>query len=289
MKRMMLAALPFAVAASSSSLGLAMGASWLAVLITLCIACVAALCLVSASLLSAQHPVGACQACGYDLTGHRHLDCGECPECGACFRSVYRQPASTRPGFTLIELLVVVGIVSLVMVATIAALSKMQANVRETSMYNTVAVASSAARQLATTKRAKFDPLTGGTAFGGTAAIIGDDRFIRLANDDRSGTDSYADVHRRDWITMPNRARVFGVNRIDDGTDGGELILIPPPFALHFDAFGSLRVGTINYDGMGELQSVVAVIVVGERGDPLTDGKMLFFSRQTGAPLRVDF
>jgi len=174
-----------------------------------------------------------------------------------------------RGGFTLIELLVVISIIALVMLATFPVLSAMKSGSREAAGYNTVAVAASAARQLATSQKAKFDPLTDGQPFAGTAALFTNTGDIRIVEHDsdltiNNGTGDelgYDDVSDRDYIRIPQRVGIVGIST------GGEppfttfdLKLIAPPFAIRFNSYGGLVFGKDNgsqeerlvfYDGNG--------------------------------------
>jgi len=165
-----------------------------------------------------------------------------------------------RGGFTLIELLVVISIIALVMLATFPVLSAMKSGSRD---------AASAARQLATSQKAKFDPLTGGQPFAGTAALFTNTGDIRIVEHDsdltiNNGTGDelgYDDVSGRDYIRIPQRVGIVGIST------GGEppftsfdLKLIAPPFAIRFNSYGGLVFGKDNgsqeerlvfYDGNG--------------------------------------
>ena len=258
-----------------------------------------------------------------------------------------------RAAFTLIELLVVISIIALVMIATFPVLSAMQSGSRDAAGYNTVAVATSAARQLATSKKTKFDPLTGGQAFSGTAALFTNTGDIRIVeNDPALNPDQdkrgYKDVEGRDYIRIPQRVGILGVAR-GSGAGLNGLRLLAPPFAIRFNQSGGIVAGgtttgngafNVYYsadgttvaatnarpntynpnaaasktwnNGLGKynlpfnrVESVVAVIVFEDDGSldltatgngyidnpgPILDrGKIVFFSRYTGAPLRTDF
>jgi prepilin-type N-terminal cleavage/methylation domain-containing protein len=264
-------------------------------------------------------------------------------------------PHTARPAFTIVELLVVISIIALVMLATFPVLSAMKDGSREAAGYNTVAVAASAARQLATSRKAKFDPLTGGQPFAGTAALFTNTGDIRIVEndpelnpaptEDRRG---YQDVDGRDYIRIPQRVGIVGVARAG-GTGLNGLRLLSPPFAIRFNQHGGIVAGgtstangafNVYYSADGttvaatdtrpnsynpnasgnqnwnnslgkydlpfnRVESVVAVIVFeqddnidltatgdGYIDDPapiLERGKIVFFSRYTGAPLRTDF
>lgn len=270
-------------------------------------------------------------------------------------------------GFTIIELMVTVSIIVLLIVLTIPVLSVLQNGTRESAGYNTVAVAASAARQLATASTTKTDPLTGTQPFKGTAVLFDNTGEIRIMEHDQSGSYTWQNVPNaatpaarkavpftnvvgRDYIGMPSRVGIVGVARGASGING--LRLLAPPFALRFNEHGSLIYGgtstddgafnvyvdadddgTINgslerpanynpasstnkvwnaslggyqlpYEG---IETVVAVIVfpltdnidlLGDsngyvnataRDEILDAGRVVFFSRYTGAPLRMEF
>ncbi len=262
---------------------------------------------------------------------------------------------TARPAraFTLIELLVAVSIIALVAASTFPILSAMQSGTRESAGYNTVAVATSAARQLATQNKSKQDPLTAGTAYQGTAALFTNSGDIRIVENvpGANPTNSrfaYADIEGRDYVRMPSRVGFVGVARNATGIDG--LRLLAPPFAIRFNQHGNLVYGNPTTAGgafnvyyskdrstpnpivgrpnsynpnaaasktwnntlgkfelpFNEVETVVAVIVYPEEGSInltasggditpaardriLETGRIVFFSRYTGAPLRVDF
>lgn len=161
-------------------------------------------------------------------------------------KSYIRNPKSEiGRAFTLIELLVVISIITLVIVASLPVLSKMQEGTQLSAAVTTVTVAVEATRKLAMAREGDIEPPVG-AKYSGAALVFSPSGEMRLTKNDQQAENSsgyleptlngYADVAGLDFIELPKRARIQGIIRAGPGS--GTTLFIDPPFAIRFDEEG---------------------------------------------------
>ena len=158
-------------------------------------------------------------------------------------------------GFTLVEMLVVISIIALVAGIAVPLFGALSGAVRSGGGVNTVKAAVTAARAYATRDLNGPFTLVGGQ-YSGTAIIFTPANELRLVENtpfaqtggaprlylERPmpsyplGRNGYADIAGRDYIKLPRDNGVVGIAR----NTTGDVILLTPPFAIHFDQRGAL-------------------------------------------------
>ena len=187
-----------------------------------------------------------------------------------------------RGGFTIVELLAVLAIMGLLMAILFPAYNAMKRSNRATSAENTITTGVVAARAYATRRlNGRFldipiqlpsgDILRSQSGqYSGVAILFTPSGEMRLvenvwhAQDKASAylelksppQDGYDDIPDRAYIRLPEHTGVMGIRR---GNRQGQsaLVLLPPPFAVRFDANGYLVSrgdgenldGSVYYDG----------------------------------------
>jgi len=162
-----------------------------------------------------------------------------------------RTPHNPASAFTLIEMLVVMGIATVLIVATVPVLNVMGGDNAVSSGVNTVAVSAEAARQLATTAAAQFDPLSDEGASLGAAMMVTNTGEVRIlvhngAQAMAGGRVAFKDAANtagspRDYVSLGSRTGMVGIKR--DGTGINGVRYVAPPFAIRFNEMGSMVVG----------------------------------------------
>jgi prepilin-type N-terminal cleavage/methylation domain-containing protein len=191
--------------------------------------------------------------------------------------------ARRREGFTLIELLVVISIIVMVVGLSFPFLGKMVSTSTISISEDTVSTTVSAARIMATRNIQFLQDLDANTSNGiqtsenlsdgysGAAALFTPGNEIRVVENHELATDNfgdsleryfrngYRDVEEMEPVRLSHRVGVLGIRY-----EGGELQLVPPPFAVSFYQDGSLVVrtdrrgisrrseGWVYYDGDGD-------------------------------------
>ena len=172
----------------------------------------------------------------------------------------YRQDAA----FTLVEMLVVIGLMAILVGASLPALNAMRTNIGSSAAVNSVSAATNAARIYThrlgeTDKSAAGDPFPDGADYSGTAAIFTPSGNIRLAVNDQAASgpsskleperNGYRDIQHLDYVSMPAAAGVVGVKRT--GSNPEDIEVVAPPFAICFRSNGHLVMsgGDVFYDG----------------------------------------
>lgn len=172
-----------------------------------------------------------------------------------------KQRASNRGrGFTIVELMVVVALIAFFVTASIPLLLQIDELSRDRSGVNTIGVAVTAARAYSTRNVAddgELGPESDG--FSGAAIIFTPQGELRIAQDvqhadtENAGQSAFKDILRTEPIVMPRGQGIVGIGR-----DDTSFRIIPPPFAVRFNARGhmvsSLDTGSrfaVVYDGDG--------------------------------------
>ncbi len=198
-------------------------------------------------------------------------------------------------GFTLVEMVVVIGIILLLIGVSLPVLGALKRDAGRSSGIDAVALGAEVARAYARSSVVDVEDSATleVTEYGGAAAIFdnaGFFRFVRVSPVVKDGSGAlliqkspplrgFQDL-RLERGTLPSSVRVLGIAKTVTGTlatDLAEGRLIPPPFAIHFDANGHIKVGVdsndaahqpgiVYYDHNGDAQITAA------DAQPLTAG-----------------
>ena len=152
------------------------------------------------------------------------------------------------------EMLMTLAIIGILTAITFPTLGLLVSTNRVEAAIDTIQVAVTASRAYATQQKVDLrdiNPLSFGNAtYSGTAILFTPAGEMRLVENDQTALDQggysleqsdkngYADIRDRDYITLPRGAGIVGIVRA-----GAGLQLLPPPFAVRFDAQGRLFVG----------------------------------------------
>ena len=165
----------------------------------------------------------------------------------------------TRSGFTILEMLAVVFILGLLLGMLFPAINAISRSGRDTAGENAISVAIKAARAYSTRiKPSPDEPEFLGAKFDGVGILFTPAGELRLIENfqrardtdgrpvDPSGLNAYIDIAGRDYITLPQGVAVAGLWQPGRGSDPPTLVA--PPFAIRFDRYGRLVVGSKSSD-----------------------------------------